>query len=174
MKITMSAALLACAAICPVLAADPAPVEPGLRLSWSFGATADAAPPTLSLGLYPNAVGWQRLWGDLGARELASVVERPAVIELRWSESAELRLMNLPLNASTLALNADGGSDGAGFLKPALIVLAAGAAAALVIGASGDAAKDSDPGEPPDGCSFVGGTTLIPPSDDTKVDPSCI
>jgi hypothetical protein len=145
MKSMLSAALLACAAASPAFAQEPALVEPGVRLSWSFGATGHGAPPTLSLGLYPNAVGWQRLWSDLGARELASVAERPAVIELRWSRSADLRLMGLPLNAQTLGLNADGDSEGMVFLKPALIVLAVGAAGALVIGAAGDAARDNNP-----------------------------
>ncbi|MFA5941328.1 MAG: hypothetical protein WC809_18395 [Sinimarinibacterium sp.] len=163
MKRTVLASALLAAGTQAAVAGDTAVVEPGLRFAWSFGAATSESRPTLSLGLYPNDLGWRRLWADAGVEE-ATRLERPAVLDLRVGSDAGLHLMGLPLNAHALGLNADDGeSSGGSFLKPVLIVLAAGAATALVIGASGDAAEDNDPPITPtgpgEGGVFCDGTT---------------
>lgn len=152
-------------------------LEPGLRFAWSFGAAQTQGAPSLSLGLYPNDLGWRRLWADMGAEEM-SRVDRPAVLDLHVGAASGLRLMGLPLTAQALGLNADGeDAGGARFMRPALIVLAAGAAAALVISAAGDAAEDNNPtvnptpeggdgsridGVGPDGVACVNGQCAVP------------
>jgi hypothetical protein len=152
MKTTLFTALLACAAACPAVAQEPALFEPGLRLSWKFGAAAYEGPPTLSLGLYPNAVGWQRLWSDLGARELSRVVERPAVIELRWSESTDLRLMGVshPLAFGAHASNA--AEDGAGSSWGWWLL---GGAAVAVIAIAASSGDDGDDNGTPEECPQI-------------------
>lgn len=144
-KMMWSAACLAAVAAHSAYADDSMMLEPGLHFAWSFGAARAESAPTLSLGLYPNDLGWRRLLADAGVEEAARL-ERPAVLDLRVGGDGGLRLMGLPLNAQSLGLNAAGGESGGGsFLKPVLIVLAAGAATALAIGAAGDAAEDNNP-----------------------------
>lgn len=144
----VGAAVLACAVVCPAFAGDSNALEPGLRFAWSFGAQTDTQ-PSLSLGLYPNDLGWRRMWADMGADEM-SRIGKPAVLDLHIGADSGLRLMGLPLTVQALGLNADGeDASGVRFLPPALIVLAAGAAAALIIGAAGDAAEKNNPADDP-------------------------
>ncbi|MFA5941329.1 MAG: hypothetical protein WC809_18400 [Sinimarinibacterium sp.] len=140
----LGAALLAALTAHSALAGDTAALEPGLHFAWTFGAQ-EQSRPTLSLGLYPNDLGWRRLWADAGVGEV-SQLDKPAVFDLRTGDSSGLHMMGLPLNAQSLGLNAsDGEASGGSFLKPVLIVLAAGVATALVIGSAGDAAEDNNP-----------------------------
>lgn len=157
---TAGAALLAAVAAQSAHAGDTTILEPGLHFAWSFGAATAESRPTLSVGLYPNDLGWRRMWAGAGVEEAAQL-ERPAALDLRLGSDAGLHLMGLPLNAQSLGLNADEGeSHGGSFLKPVLIVLAAGAATALVISSAGDAAEDNNPSVNPTPGGGDGGTTV--------------
>ncbi|WP_370305868.1 hypothetical protein [Sinimarinibacterium flocculans] len=140
---SIAAGALACVVAWPALAGETQWVEPGARLAWTFGAGANQAAPSLSLGLYPNDRGWQRLWATAGADELAMAVDKPAVFELRLDGTAkDLRLMGLSLGADSSQAEDSSGNWGT---RIGMIALGLGAALALVVYAVGDAVEDSNP-----------------------------
>jgi hypothetical protein len=150
MKRYIAAALLACGISTPSIAgsddsAAPALLEPGLRFSWDFGAAHADSRATLRLGLYPSDLGWRRLWLASGTDEMATVLEKPAVLDLRFGDDHGLHLLGLPLDARLRILGAaegDGGGHGNWGLRVGAIVLAAGAATAIILNAAANATED--------------------------------
>ncbi|TJY59954.1 hypothetical protein E4T66_12285 [Sinimarinibacterium sp. CAU 1509] len=149
MKHYFVAALLACCVSAPVIAgnndATPDLLEPGLKFNWDFGAAHADHRTSLRLGLYPSDLGWRRLWLASGANEMSAVVDKPAVLDLRFGDDHGVHLMGLPLDARLQSLGAtegDGASHGNWGLRVGAIVLAAGAATAVMLNALGNAAED--------------------------------
>jgi hypothetical protein len=79
-------------------AAEPAPLEPALQFSWTFGATRTPAPPQLRLGVYPGDLAWRRMWADLGVRDSVQLPRRPELLGVELGRDPQWRLAGLSLD----------------------------------------------------------------------------
>ncbi len=99
MKKWISATCCACAFVGLAQAYNQQPIEPGLQLTWQFGRSQAAWQPDVQLALYPNDLGWRRLWSDLGAGEVAQL-KRPALVSVNLRDAADVRIGAWTMQAS--------------------------------------------------------------------------
>lgn len=117
-------------------------LQPALQVSWTFGQTGPEQPLRLSLGWYPNDLGWQRMWRDAGLNR--ATPPRPAVVELRWNGHPSVGLMGLPLDSALLWSSANAGERPNNWpLIFGSTLLALGATAALVVQQTENAVEDA-------------------------------